>query len=258
MSTIGQIMQNNLNASSGYVPQNPSANSTTPEPSLNDLLLQQQLEEANYNAMLRPLMLQQMGLVEETDASGNKSLRQMTEDERYALMTDDEKASYDVEKAATAQQLKYSRGEGETPEAINAALAKQRRSEESAMRQRLGAKGSKLSTAGIETASGITGNELGVKSAYAYGNEQQGLGLLGTAAQNLYNTQSNWNSVTQGGLGLTGMGVAANSPFTAQNDLSSLQSSLNDQRKYALAGGLLNAAGSVAGTYLTRGMGGRK
>jgi hypothetical protein len=258
---LGNIVSSLLgNSDSGTVSIQATPSSSS-SPSLNDQLVQQQLDEANFNALLRPFMLDQMGLTEEADASGNKTLRNMTEDEKYAKMTEEQKASYDVEKAATAQQLKYSKGEGETPESIKNALADQRRTAEAVINQRLGAKGAKLSTPGIESAGGIGANELGVKSAYAYGNESQGLGLLGNAATNLYNTQQNFQSAYSGGANLPGLGVAANSPFVAQNDLSNLQNSINEQRKYALAGGLLQAVGSVgsvAGTYLTKGMGGKK
>ena len=234
----------------------------TPEQKLQLYQRQQMEDEQQWNEMMRPIMLKNMGLIEDVDpVTGAKSLRQMTEDEKIAGMTEQEKSDYEVERLQAARAAKAAKGELETPQMILDELGRQREQQQNLASQRLGAKGSMLSTPGIKGRVNQFGAESGVKNAYSYGQEMQGLGLLGQSADYL-GGMANRNQNVYGGFPNAGMGIlnqaqTASQPYVLGRKLQDEFDTMSRQRGTALYGGLLSAAGTGASMYLSKGMGGK-
>jgi len=253
-----------------FLPYTPPPPGPAPEPTMDEILTQSALQDAEDAAFMRPYVLGQAGFVED-----NGTIRPMTQQELYGNSVDDPtgvsqyspysepaaRTNYWVNRAATDQQLKYSRGEGTTPDAIESNLKTLADTGESQIRQRLGARGGLLSTPGIKATSDINATATGVRGAYAFGNETQGLGLLSQGYSNMANNQNAWNANSgaflNGGTGLPGMGIQSQQPYLAQNNLNTLSDSLQRQKSNAIQGGLLGGVGSMASMYLTKGMGGK-
>lgn len=235
----------------------------SPEAALTRLQLEQIKEEQEWNQLLRPQMLRSLGLVEELDATtGKKSLRAMTEDEKIAGMTAEEKSAYETEQLLADRSAKAARGELETPSYITDELSRQRNIQGNVLSQRLGAKGANLSTGGINTKVNQLGNEASVKSAYSYGDEATGMGLLSGYNQYLGNQSGRnlnvYGGFTNAGMGIIPMAQTAAQPYAFGRQLQTEQGLMEQQRKNALAGGLMSGVGTVASMYLTKGMGGAK
>jgi hypothetical protein len=237
--------------------------------------------DADFMALIRPALLKELGLTEEEGGywqdkngqkvegsyskppenwrdlqwvgTGDKTLRPMTEEEKIAGMTPEEKAQYDIDKAASAKAVKAAAGELEVPQEITDRLNEQANISNSLLRQRLG-KFAPLSTPGIKSASAVSENAANVKSAYAHGEEDKGLGLLGLTDQSLLNQgnllRNNTAGLITGGTGLAGMGAASQGvpdTITSLNrggGLAYKNFNVNNQ------GALLNLAGSGAGLLL--------
>lgn len=243
-------------------PQPAPAPPPTPAEQLQALQLEQMREEAEYNAMMRPILLRQMGLTEVVDPdTGAKTLRQMTEEEKIAGMTDEEKSAYEIEQLVAGRQAKAARGELGIPQYVTDELKRQQTQQETALSQRLGAKGARISTPGINSRIGLLGNQAAAKNAYAYGQEQQGLGILGQS-QNYLGNIANRNLGVYGGfpnagLGVLGQAQTAMQPYTFGRQLQNEMESLSQQRTNAFTGGVMSGLGTVASMYLTKGMGGK-
>lgn len=229
----------------------------SPEYQLQQMQMQQMQEEKQWNTMMRPHLLRQMGLVEE-----GGSLRAASEAERLSWMTPQERSAYQTDKLLAARQAKAARGELETPGYVENELANQRQQQQVASSQRLGAKGAQLSTPGIKSTANQMGIEAGIRSNYAYGQEQQGLGLLAQSGGYLGN-QAARNVQTYGGFANTGMslipqGQMATQPYTFGTQLAQSQNAMMEDRdrsrRAGIAGGIGAGLGSAVGMF-TGGMG---
>ena len=225
---------------------------------LQELELQQMEEEMELNQVLRPQMLKGLGLMEEIDpTSGAKTVRLMTEDEKIAGMTPEEKSTYETEQLIAERQAKAARGELEVPGYVGDELSRQRKIQENVTSQRLGAKGANLSTGGINTKVNQFGNELAVKNAYQSGQESTGMGLLGNYNQFLGNqaagTQNVYGTFNNAGMNILPMAQTAMQPYTFAKKLQDEQGLMEQSRKNALSGGLMSGIGTVASMYLNKG-----
>lgn len=228
------------------------ATSPYSETNMRQLQLQQMQEEQQWNQMMRPYLLKSMGLIQE-----GSTLRPMTEEEKIAGMTEEEKGAYEVERLQAARQLKAARGELETPQMILDELARQREQQQTLASQRLGAKGAQLSTPGIRGRMNQFAQEAGVKSAYSYGQEGQGLGLLQQSGNYLGNLSAR-NQGVYGGFPTAGMGILNQSqtaiqPYVLGRQLQNEFDRMYSQRKTSLYGGILSGVGTAASMYLSKG-----
>ena len=229
---------------------------------LQELELQQMQDEMELNEILRPQMLKNLGLMEEIGEDGTKTVRLMTEDEKIAAMTPEEKSTYETEQLIAERQAKAARGELEVPSYVEDELARQREIQKNVSSQRLGAKGANLSTGGINTKVNQFGNELAVKNAYQSGQESTGMGLLGNYNQYLGNqaasAQNVYGGFSNAGINILPMAQTAMQPYTFAKQLQDEQGLLDQSRKNAVSGGILSGIGSAASMYLTRGTGGSR
>lgn len=229
------------------------------EMQLQQLQIQQAKEEAEWNKLMRPILLKQMGLIQEGGI-----LRPMTEEEKLAGMTEEEKSAYQTDQILAERQAKAAKGELGTPGYVENEISRQRGIQSNLLSQRLGAKGANVSTPGINAKADLMGNEAATRSAYAYGQEQQGMGLL-SGYNNYLNNLRNQNISTYGNFANAGLNLipqmqTANQPNTYGRQLGQEWDQMNEQRKTAAQTGLLSGIGTAASIYLTKGgsMGGGK
>lgn len=236
---------------------------------LDDILLKQQQDEANFNSALRPMLLQKMGLVEERGGSwqtipgydkpqwvsnGKTSLRPMTEQERYNIMTPEERSSYDLEKLASERAVKAAAGTLDIDPTVKAQLGEQKAIADSLIRQRLGPTGLALSTPGIKSNSLTQANALNVLNAFGHGEEASGLNLLSQGQANLTNQANQFNQnaglFTTGGTALPGMYQGANTVNDNLASLARMGDTFRKQQQVQREGALLNLAGTGAGLLM--------
>lgn len=227
----------------------------SPEYKLQQLQIQQVQEETDWNKMMRPQLLKQMGLVEE-----NGTLRAATEQEKLAQMNPEEKSAYETDRLLAARQAKAAKGELGTPGYIENELTRQREQQGILASQRLGAKGARVSTPGIRGMANQMGTEAGVRSNYAYGQEQQGLGLLAQSGGYLGN-QAARNAQTYGSFANTGMslipqGQLAAQPYTFGTQLLQSHNAMLEDRDRARRSGIASGIGAGIGSAVSMYTGG--
>ncbi len=228
------------------------------EMELMDLQIQQAKQEEAWNQMMRPYLLKSMGLIQDP---ATKQIRPMKEEEKLAGMTEDEKTSYETEQYLAKRQAQAAKGELETPGYIQNELDRQKTVQGNLLSQRLGAKGANVSTPGINAKADLMMNEAGVKSNYAYGQEQQGMGLLSGYNSYLGNI-ANQNRIVYGGFSNAGYNLipqiqVANQPNTFGRQLAQEKNTMEDQKRTAaqtgLMGGIGGAVSTVGSIFLKKG-----
>lgn len=233
----------------------------TPEMTLSQLQLQQLKDEQEWNSLMRPQLLKNMGLTEEVGTDGKKTLRAMTEEEKVAGMTPEEKSAYDTEQIIAERQAKAARGELDVPTYVQDELNKQRGIQSNLSSARLGAKGASLSTAGINAKVNQMGNEAAVKSNYQYGQDQTGMGLLGQYGSYLGNqnatNQNLFGNFSNAGTSIIPMAQTATQPYTFGRQLQDENDLMGEQRRNAMVGGIMSGIGTAASIYTSKGMGGK-
>lgn len=217
--------------------------------------LKQMQEEQEWNELMRPQMLKNMGLIEDVDEDGKKILRPRTEDEKLAGMNEEEKSAYQTDKLIAERQTKAARGELGIPSYVTDELARQRQQQGVALSQRLGAKGASLSTPGIQSKTNLMGMEAAAKNAYAYGQESTGMGLLGASQGylgNLANKNLNvYGGFPNAGVGLVPMGQTAMQPYTYQQKLMMERQAMLANKNASIFKGIMEGVGSAAGIAAT-------
>lgn len=216
-------------------------------------LLQQQRQE---NELMKPYLLKSMGLVAQEDGT----LRDMTEEEKLAGMTEAEKNAYDIYQQSLTRQLAATKGELPVSETLNQSIALEGKNLDEILSRRLGTN-YKQSTPGIESQNLYNQKSNLLRDAARYGEMDTGTGLLLNQAGYLTGSQNKSYSdlasspYSSSGL-LSGYGVAA-SPYQQQrsgllnsNIYNSQLGSLAQQGQGRLYGSLMGTTGTLAGAYL--------
>lgn len=216
---------------------------TAQEQQIQGLQLQSYQTGANLQNELMPFQLQNMGLIRDKKT---KKIREMTEEERLAGMSEQERQQYDISRL---QQNRLEAALGGTLP-VDPAMEENLKNEEGKLReylsQTLGPE-YEQSTAGIQALSkfqtqaeslryGARRGEMDVASSGLLSN----LGYLGN-----YNTQQ-WQEATQSPMGYgqySGMGTGLLTPYMQQRNMQ-LQSDIAGGEAL---GGLLQGVGGLAG-----------